>query len=405
MQRLLAEVIKIRKLKPKQDDNFLVSPVRCKVIIRGSAFKGFKLPPHVKMKRGWIKRMCVSPWEIREKDFIVLTPEETKLFIPKIKGDRNADGFKEGILENEFLKILVLPHYGVKISSLIYKANKEDKFKPALKYFKDEHVDMGGADNLIDEEFPGSLLNADFKVKSKGLYEYEKNKLKIIKRMKLLDGLPILHIGIEIKSKKEKEINFWQRLSFKIANNWWENVVSVPTNEGLKQTWHSKTAYIKISGEHYGLNLGAFLFASPLRKNKKENNTGNLLWAANPALLDFLTVANERTAMRIMPRFFPYKLKKNESVKYNLLWAVGESSEISSNLIAIGSRAVLPNNKILFSIIAKSKKRINRAKIYVNEKEENISLKPLTIKGVGNFLTGKIVISASPDVPIKFKLL
>ncbi|MDD2890731.1 MAG: hypothetical protein PHE49_08855 [bacterium] len=405
MQSLLAEVIKIKKLKPKQENNFLISPIRCKVIIRGSAFKGFKLPPHVKMKRGWIKRMCVSPWEIREKDFVVLTPEETKFFIPKIKWDKNADGFKEDVLENEFLKILVLPHYGAKIGSLIYKANKEDKFKPALKYVKDEHVDMGGGDDLIDEEFPGSLLNSDFKVKSKGLYEYEKNKLKIVKRMKLLDGLPILNIVIEIKSKKEKEINFWQRLSFKIANNWWKNVISVPTNEGLKHTWHSKTAFSWKQHEYYGLNLGSFLFISPPQKNKQANIEGNLLWAANPAFLDFLHIVNERTAMRAEPHFLPSKLKKNKSIKYNLLWAVGESSEISSNLIAIGARAVLTNNKILFFIIAKSKKRINRAKIYFNKKEETILLKPLTIKGIGNFLTGRVVISAPPDIPIKFKLL
>lgn len=389
MHRALAKVIEVKKIKERKEGNFTISSLKCKIKVKGPASKGFKLPANINGKVGFITRECPDVWKIKAGDEIILDPSEIKTMIPKKKNDINQDGYEEKVLENSFLKAIILPHLGARVGSLIYKTTGKDIFKPTLKYGKKEYVDFGGTIDLIEEDFPGNLWNAEFKEKN-NRYEYEKKGLKIEKEMKLLPSLPILQQTITITTKKKKEINYWQSIPVRVCS--YEDAVFVPTMEKLEHKLYYKPILAPWTPnlEYYVLKLGAFLLT---------NKAQNFLFITNPDLLDVLNVKFTLSNIHLFPKMFPKELKKGESIKYSCLYGIGDKYYVDSDTIAICSRA-----RNLFSIITVSTKEIKTANLHWDKEERKISLSPRNINLVGRIWTGETLLDVPPEAGIHFKL-
>ncbi len=363
--------------------------LKCKIKVKGPASKGFKLPSNIQGKVGFITRECPDVWKIKAGDEIILDPSEIKTMIPKKKNDINQDGYEEEVLENSFLKAIILPHLGARVSSLIYKTTGKDIFKPTLKYGKKEYVDFGGAIDLIEKDFPGNLWNAEFKEKN-NRYEYEKKGLKIEKVIKFFPSLPLLQQTITITTKKKKEINYWQSIPIRVSSP--EDTVFIPTMEKLEHKVYYKpilpiwTPYL----EYYALKLGAFLLA---------NKAQNFLFITNRDLLDVLNVKFTLSNIYLFPKMFLKELKKGESIKYSCLYGIGDKYYVDSDTIAILSRA-----KNLFSIIAVSTKEIKTANLHWDKEERKISLSPRNINLLGRIWRGETLLDVPPEADIHLKL-
>ncbi|MCK4352439.1 hypothetical protein KAW65_03415 [candidate division WOR-3 bacterium] len=417
MQRALTKVIKVEKTvnQKEKDSPACPSPshfacrsgagreivkLRCRVRIKEAGASGFKLPKHMKGRVYQVTRKCVYPWLIAKGDDIILNPEEVKRRIKPSKFDINRDGYPEEILENEFLKVTILPHFGARIWSLVYKANGKDKFKPTLQYGKNEYVELGGADDHIEFEPPGKLWNAEFKTNKKGYYKYEKHGLKIVKHIKLIPGLPILQEIITIKSKKKNKIFFWHRIPINVSLKGHEPVVFIPTQEKLAhRRYHPALSPWPHHYKYYGIKLGAFIVLN-------EKTDENLLWITKPKSLDVLTILARPQLFIIAPYWVQKELKKGNQIKYSFLYILGEQCYSGPDTLAISSRAKI-GDKVIFSLIARTERHIKLAKIYYSDKPETTHELPLPLvehnfTGIGKLLVGKTTIDT--EAKIKFKL-
>lgn len=429
MQRVLAKIIDIKKVTEKKTGSFKVVTLKCKVKITESGAKGFKLPKRMKGKVGWLVRECVHPWRFKKGDEIILDPEETRKFIlitdknPPLlqpgkvlsyERDINIDGYKERIIENDFVTAVINPHLGARIGELHYKALDENLFKQLLTYGQKEYVEYGGSDEYISQDYPGKLWNAEFKETVKGrrpvspsqsryvVYSHKTGGIEIKKRVEILPALPIVYqmITLTYHKKGKKEITYWHRIPIAIREPEWQNIIYIPTREKLEKIRYSepfRTWWWPQWDKYFALKLGAALYVN-------EQTKKSFLWLSAPKDFDIMKVRKSKPLFMLAPQWRPVELKRKQKVKYEFLYALGNGYIVSQDIIGIMSKK--SDKKGMISVVIKTCKEIKSPmKITIRDTEKLLPLLKTKIAGIDNLYTGTLSLQFKTDEKISARIV
>lgn len=321
----------------------------------------------------------------------------TKAVVPWVKRDStlsyrldvNSDGFEEVVLENSWLRAVIIPHLGGRIGSLIYKATNRDKFSSPLEYGKEEYIEYGGSDDRLGTEPPGELWNAEFKTVELGrswvLLTHRSKGLEVKKRVEILPNMPALYqrVSFSLRRRGEKEIVYWHRIPFAVGEQPHRNVVLVPTQEKLESMrYHAPLGWPR-PHSYFGLKFGGLLF---------HNEEESLLCLTDPESIDFAVVRVTRSFLVSFIRRKPTKLKRGESVSYSSLYLLGEGFSISEGSLAIISRGEERRGRVPVSISLREVERPGKisASICADQEERKLPLTGKDFEGVGRVWTGRV---------------
>jgi hypothetical protein len=127
------------------------------------------------------------------------------------------------------------------------------------------------------------------------------------------------------------------------------------------------------------------------------------MWATKPEKVQYISIHNELFTFNVASYTVPKELKKGEEVKYECIWCIGETYKVNSSTIAIGARAILETNKVLFSVVARSEKNLKHIKIYWHNGKDEIPLKRISLGEAGEVLVGKKIIAIGKNEDIKLE--
>ncbi|OYD14222.1 hypothetical protein CH333_08680 [candidate division WOR-3 bacterium JGI_Cruoil_03_44_89] len=368
MYRLFAKIKEMKKAGVRGDGNFRVYTFSLKVRIKGIIPKDPKPPTHIKGKTLWITREYPHPFEPKPGDELVLSPDELHNILPDASGDIYREGFKEIVLKNEWMSVTIYPHLGARLGSLVYKGR--DYFARVLEYCKKGWAITGGIFDLIDDDFPGTLWNGEFKEQKTSVrhctLRYDKKGLEIVKNFSLHRALPLLTEITRITVKRKKDIVYSKCMPVNIKNP--KTTLFVPTEEKLEHRIYQKTLTFNPwhPFDFYGLKLGSFLVG---------DNKGGLLYAAAPEKTKFLRARYSLASYKIYPVAGRKELKKGESFTHGCIYAVGDEYRVTNESITL--RANIPHKSIF--LVRGTAKFDGRGQW----NDADIQLKPLEIEEVG----------------------
>jgi hypothetical protein len=330
MHRFISKIVEIKEVGERGEGSFRVYTLSLKVRVKDIIPKGLKLPLRIKGRTVWVTREYPHPFEPKPGDEIVLFPQDLRDIIPDTPGDMNRDGFEEVVLKNEWMEVTILPYLGTRISSLVYKG--KDYFIPALNYGRKGWVDTGGIFDLIDEDFPGVLWNAEFKeceipnTKNHRTFRYDKKGVEIVKNFSLHQSLPLLTEKTRITVKRKKDIVYSKYIPISIRDP--ETVLFVPTEEKLEHRFYQKTLTFTPwrPFNHYGVRFGSFLVG---------DSKGSLLYATGQEKMEFLRARYTPTSFIIHPVAGRKELKKGESFTYGCIYAIGDEYKVTNESITL----------------------------------------------------------------------
>lgn len=264
-----------------------------------------------------------------EAQAVVVVPAPDQVLIYRL--DLNRDGFEELVIENEFARMVVLPHLGGRVGSLYELASPRDWFTSPLSYIKDEGVEFGGADDRVGKEPPGGLWDVQFNFEPEGsgvVMRARHGGFEVVKELKLLPEMPIVVERICFHLNRAQELTSWHRLP--IAGGWPVRLY-IPTQERLERLRYYTPRGWPFRHRYYGLKLEGGLIGDERSKQ------GMLCLASS---LEVLTVKYEPWGVEIDLRRSPVKAKRGEEKEYRVVYALGEGFSASENsLILMGNGA------------------------------------------------------------------
>lgn len=334
----------------------------------------------------------------------------TKAILPFVKpgcvysytADVNRDGFKERILENDFLRLALAPHIGARVESIWLKSSPPDILGRTFEYDKDGYVEYGGCDEHIGD-FPGDLWKAKFKEKEQSnssvTLSHSWKGFQMEKRIGLLPSLPLVHHVLKInwKGKGEKDILYWHRMAMALDNPSWASVVNIQTHEKLEKIRYAHpTSWWRERKDYYGLKLGAIVYSN-------ENRREILGLMTDRDSLEFVGCTSMKGFYLLNSYFRRKKLKSKEGLEFHYIYILGEDFNLDSEACFILCTTPWRNGRRHMAVIGKTEQRLKelRGKLSTNE---SITLYPKRFDGVGRVLIGQKEIYSKGKVKVKFRI-
>lgn len=270
-----------------------------------------------------------------EAQAVVVVPNPNQILVYGL--DLNRDGFEEVVIENEFVRMVVLPHLGGRVGSLYGLYRPRDWFTSRLSYIQDEGVEFGGADDRVGKE-PGGLWDVqfNFEPESSGVVLRARHQgFEVVKELKLLPGLPLIVERLCFYAKRAQELTSWHRLP--IAGGW-PVLVYIPTQERLERLRYYTPRGWPVWHRYYGLKLEGVLVGD------EEAKQGMLCLASS---LEVLRVEHEPWGVDLALHRSPAKVKPKEEKEYRVVYALGEWFSASENSLILMGRGALSRSFVL----------------------------------------------------------
>ncbi len=313
--------------------------------------------------------------------------------------DVNSDGFDEVVLENGYVRAVIMPHLGGRLASLYYKATGTDKFSSWLEYGKNEYTEFGGSQEVLGREPPGDLWDAEFKMAELGsasvLLTHKWKGLEVEKRVELLPSMPVVHQRVSFSSKGGggKEVAYSHRMGFAVGERPWMNTLLIPTKEKVERTRYHPPYGWHRDPPHYGLKFGGLLFCS---EDKRES----LLCLTEPDTVECAQVSFTRKGLICSMKRKPIKLKKGDSISFSSLYVLGGDHSIDEGSLAIVSRGQERRGRVPIFVCLRSSEVPMRvpAELSLEERGRRIKLAEVGLEGVGELWVGSRSHPASAKV-------
>jgi len=309
--------------------------------------------------------------------------------------DVNRDGFEECIIENNYLRVVILPHLGARIGELHYKPSGHNKFAPSLEYKRDEYIEFGGSDDRIGDKSP-EMWNGEFKKKKETpasfVYTYESKGMKVTKEVKLFSSMPIVYQRLTFDVKKKKEILYYHKLPLLVGERPSKSRLYIPTNEKLETVRHTEPYgspfFFDIPKEYYGLETGWFLVDN-------EDIKEQFAYVTNPQTITLTRVRFEPGFLIIEPQRKRVELKKDKRVAYSSIYVLGSGYFVQNGVLGITAKS---RGRIYVFIKSSRGYSSSSVELSCRGKKRRIELKSKDIKGIGTIYTAQADIDEKEEM-------
>ncbi|MFH1501986.1 MAG: hypothetical protein ABIG03_02950 [Candidatus Eisenbacteria bacterium] len=181
MHRLLAEVRdKTLKKRYRARNGLEHGRYSLRVKVLGTAIDALSVPDGVAGRETVVTRAFLLPWAPRKGDLLTLDPDESaRILRPRRAAlhdgpspgagvsadfvDSDRDGYPEDVVSNRFVRAVLQPHRGARLSSLT-GPDGEDRFAHPYEYIMaGKYVLLGGVEPVIAEAgSPGEIWKSAF---------------------------------------------------------------------------------------------------------------------------------------------------------------------------------------------------------------------------------------------------
>ncbi len=336
------------------------------------------------------------------------------------EADTNHDGFDERVFENAFLRAVVGPHVGARIWELTPKAAGLNVFAPS-GLLHSAHAELGGhTDSLGAGDDPGELWRAGFecaevsaetgaRVFAEYRYTCEDAKgLTVRKRVEMDAQLPAIWQEISFhyagkpeadakkdaddEDKDEFELTYAPRTLFRCEVDGEARLdssvrIEIPLHDRVERTryytalWHYPVSGVKLGAvaiEHESLGVA-------------------LLALTDPSALASAPMSLGGGRVALAHSCWPRKLEPKRQATYGLLYAVGCSSAVTPNLVALLALGDDHDGRTPLAVIARHREA-REGEVLLGETRLPLGMR--RIPAVGDVLTayGVFETGAIPEI-------
>ena len=364
IQRLIAEVEDIQRLREFNDGGVNICEVKLKVRIIDSILKT-KLPRGTKGKTGIIVRKCIHHVP-KLGDHIVLTEDETRKFI-------KADVATRRVLQNRFVRVEILEPLGARIGSLAYKPRGMDIFTPRLDLQKAGWLYYGGILDTLSFDDVTSLWNKGYKYTAKG-YEYKKGKLKLLKHISTPRALPAVYMDYSITVGYKRKLDFGHHIMLPRHGLGQHNIVFMPLGDRVEHLRYQRplAPWTRLY-DYSGLKAGGFIHVD-------EQRGICLLCCAAADKIEVVRINLHQQGLTVTLMFKRNELTPTTVAKYRVLYLVGESFYVDRYAVAIIARNLVDKK---FISIVRSGKTPLYLYLSVHGRDIKLKLSQKTLPGIG----------------------
>lgn len=436
MLRLLAKVNRVRTIESFSNGGLKRTKVYCYATIKSAARSTFKMPRGLKGKSIRVTRTYVHPWQIKAGDLIVLDPEESQAAIKEhvsleqlpprevglgekraVRASFVSDGLKKYVVENAFIRSVISPEYGARVSELYNFGTGLNELHGGGGYGSGGYVLLGGVEeSLTRVGKPPDLWNASYKkTKMPGFdlsFEHKPEKKPGLKHTKSFFMLPDAPVLCQLstfefkpktprkkKGKKSKlELTYVPRIFFGIGEETGHtNLFFVPTAEELvrmrynvpawefrwgggiwdwRKKWHAvRPGYVLLANEKTGECMAVF---------------------ADPRELSFAWLGNNLGTPRLYMSHLPRKLKPKSKISYGMAISVGVAYDLTKNSLLLLSEGRKTGDGVPLAIVYRGvpKCAAPRTKLSVDGSSRIVELKKKRLEGIGDIFFWSFTLQA-----------
>jgi len=438
MLRLLARVDRVRTRDTYVHGGLKRSRVYCYVTIKSSARSTFKMPKGLKGKTTRVSRTYVHPWKIEPGDLLVLDPEESQAAIREhlrlrslssqrpglgeklIQAARfDSDGLRKYVMENVFLRSVISPEYGARVSELHNLGTGHNELHGGGGYGAGGYVLLGGVEESLSRVGkPPDLWNAVYKkARSRDedlAFTHKVEKRPGLRQMKSFLVLPDAPLLCQFsafsfspkktrkKAKKGKmELNYVPGVFFGIGGETsYTNLFYVPTDEELvrmrynippwefrwgggfwdwRKKWHAvRPGFVLLAGEETGECMALF---------------------ADPRELSFAWLGYNLGTPRLYLSHRPKKLPPKGRIGYGIGLLVGSAFDVTKESLLVVSRGRDTAGGVPFAITYRglSRSASLNARLTLDGASRSVKLVKKNMKGCGHIYCASFMLDREPD--------
>jgi len=364
-ERLVGKIKKIKKLREYEKNGIKCVEAETTVFpICG--IPGKKIPKDIKRKKVF-KRIFIFPYEPSVNDEIVLTEEESLLFLKDHKE-------KSLIKENEFLKIETFKGLGARIGKLIYKPKNTNLFNLYGDIQAKGWVLKGGILDVVSFDNYLQLWDAAYK-KVYGFLEYKKHGIILRKKIKIVKDLPLFILQLAVSVKKKRKVELGEYVMVNAFSTGYEHIIYYLSNQGIEYERYHKP----LSPWYQTKSISCYKTGGVLYFN--ENKKISFMLLTEPQNLETVEWMPSHNGPEIAFLFKRVEIEKEK--RYNLLIALGENFHLDKNSMTIISRY---GEKTIF--LTRSILPVKSGFFESKGRKHPVKFEELNIKGVGRIYKG-----------------
>jgi hypothetical protein len=438
MLRLLARVDKVRTRDTFVEGGMRRSRVYCYVTVKSPARSTFKMPKGLKGKKIRVSRTYLHPYRIEPGDLLVLDPGESQAAVREhvrlkplrserpafgekmvAKASSESDGLRNYVMENAFLRSVISPDYGARVSELHNLGTGHNELYGGGGYGAMGYVLLGGVEESLSRVGkPPDLWNALYrKIKSSDhdlAFEHNLEKKQGVKQVKsflLLADAPLLCqlSTFEFRPKKPRkkgktekmELNYVPRIFFGIGGKTsYTNLFYVPTDEELvrmrynippwefrwgggiwdwRKKWHAvRPGFVLLASEETGECMALF---------------------ADPKQLSFAWLGYNLGTPQLHLSHLPRKLKAKEKITYGIGMSVGSAFDVTKRSLLMVSKGRELSEGIPFAILYRGMSRSStlRASLSGSGSKRAVELPKVQMRGFGHVYFNSLLLDPEMD--------